>query len=277
MEIEENEENIELFTSATDQSDSPNELLNSLQEPEEGSATGEHHQGSLADCMAINATHLDLTEDHIVDDVSSLSDFVSFPDDPTAVHIASQGVLSTALALQCKRDPGRSECSGWKVGKQNLTTGNHPEQGILPAKMHRKQRRDNEKVYTVPVGNGLKQFLDTHTLVKGLYLNRGKRDIKRNLVSLQRNNEAVDKGSWQRGDRCHARNRLDDLFVPTVEGRTRVSLIEEKRIRDEYVVNWYLWCPGHGNCQRKCGGYGECVPGGLEIKFVWKTNAMQNS
>ena len=113
------------------------------------------------------------------------------------------------------------------------------------------------------MGQGLKQFLATHPLVKGLYLNRGKRDIKRNLVTLERHNKAVDKGSWQRGHLCHERNRLDDHFAPTVEGRTRVGLIEEKRIRDEYVVNWYLWCPGHGNCQRKCGGYGTCLPGEL--------------
>ena len=35
--------------------------------------------------------------------------------------------------------------------------------------------------------------------------------------------------------------------------------MDRKETRDEYVVNWYLFCPGRGNCVRKCGGIGRCV------------------
>ena len=268
IEIDE-EENIEFFSSAADQNDS-GELLGLTQ----GSCSeGGSNDGGVVDrrgakqtgCVVISPVsilqseqlgedeQLSLTEQNIVDaDVASLSDF-TFPEDPPVdgQQLINQ-ISPTPDLLEHQRDFNVK-----KNRKQLNTTAD--DQPILPAKMHRRQK--DEKVYTVPVGQGIKQFLATHPLVKGLYLNRGKRGVKKNLVSLERHNKAVDKGSWQRGHLCHARNRLDDHFIPTVEGKERVSLIQEKRIRDEYVVNWYLWCPGHGNCRRKCGGYGVCAPG----------------
>lgn len=189
-------------------------------------------------------------------DVVSLADF-SFPDES---QVPGQIIHTIPTDIDILQQQTRSKKKKSPKGRAKKLKQEEEDDNILPAKMHRKNK-DDDSVYTVPVGLDLKRFLAAHPLVRGLYLNRGKRDVKRNLVTIQRHNNAVDKGSWQRGHLCHERNRLDDHFVPTVEGKERISLIEEKRIRDEYVVNWYLWCPGHGNCQRKCGGYGTCEPG----------------
>ena len=94
-----------------------------------------------------------------------------------------------------------------------------------------------------------------------MYLNRGKRDTKRRFVSVIRQKSAFDTGSWKRGSNVHERNRLDDVFELTEEGTRRVEMIKNKERRDEYVVNWYLWCPGHSNCQRKCGSVGKGADG----------------
>ncbi len=121
--------------------------------------------------------------------------------------------------------------------------------------------KEGGAVHLVPVGIELKEFLKNHELFQRIYLNRGKRDIKKKLVTVSRQPWAVDTGSWKRGSKCHERNRLDDMFSLTPEGERKSALIAERRCRDEYVVNWYLWCPGHGNCVRKCGGAGVCRPG----------------
>ena len=171
---------------------------------------------------------------------------------------------STSQIISTSGSANKQNAADIKTPSQVLSHIEDNEEPILSAKMHRKNKPKGEVAH-VPVGQGLKKFLATHPLVTGLYLNRGKRDVKRHLVGLQRHNQAVDCGSWQRGSQCHERNRLDDHFIPSPEGHARISLIKEKRIRDEYVVNWYLWCPGHGNCRRKCGGYGKCVEGMLII------------
>ena len=131
---------------------------------------------------------------------------------------------------------------------------------VLQPKLHKRNRTDGD-IHYVGVGQGLKRFLGEHSMVRRLYLNRGKRDLKKKLVCVKRQEGAVDTGGWKRGRNFHQRNRLDDMFEVTAEGKAKQDLILEKRVRDEYVVNWYLWCPGHGNCQRKCGGYGTCVQG----------------
>ncbi|XP_070569447.1 uncharacterized protein [Ptychodera flava] len=113
----------------------------------------------------------------------------------------------------------------------------------------------------VTVGTPLKDFLTSHPSLKDVTLHRGKRDIKRDLVIMERHNTAVDKGSWQRGQHVHERNRYDDHFVATANGEKRIEEMRNKKKHDMYVVAWYLWCPGHGNCRRACGGYGQCVKG----------------
>lgn len=130
---------------------------------------------------------------------------------------------------------------------------------VLAPKLHRTKRHG--EIHFVPVGEALKIFLETHPLIQGIYLNRGKRDTKRKLVSIARQKTAIDTGSWKRGSRVHERNRLDDAFEFTDEGKRRREMINNKCRRDEYVINWYLWCPGHSNCQRKCGGLGICSEG----------------
>ena len=130
---------------------------------------------------------------------------------------------------------------------------------IRQARLHKKSSLGD--VANVAVGEPLKTYLGLHPLLKNLHLNRGKRDIKKKFIRLRRKEGAVDRGAWHRGHLVHARNRLDDLFELTAQGQERLSHIKEKGLRDVYVVNWYLWCPGRGNCQRKCGGFGECVEG----------------
>lgn len=111
------------------------------------------------------------------------------------------------------------------------------------------------------VGKGIHKFFAKHHKIRGIYLNKGKRHVKKDLVVLKRQDSAVDQGSWKRGNFIHDRNRLDDYFELTEEGRRKRTLLDKKMLRDEYVVNWYLFCPGHGNCKRNCGGYGKCVQG----------------
>jgi hypothetical protein len=131
------------------------------------------------------------------------------------------------------------------------------------AKTKNKPVGDGGEICFVKAGPHLKQLLNSHPMLRNLYLNRGKRDVKKHLVTPKHLQTAVDTGSWQRGKNIHQRNRLDDLFVYTEAGRSRSDLVKFENQREEYVVNWYLWCPGHGNCLRSCGGYGKCEPGKL--------------
>ncbi|XP_071079096.1 uncharacterized protein [Haliotis cracherodii] len=140
---------------------------------------------------------------------------------------------------------------------QSNTTNS--EEPILRAKLHKSA--DDGEVTNVDVGLTVKTFLRTHPAIRGIYLNKGKRDVKRNLVKMRRETLAVDVGSWQRGTHIHDRNRLDDHFELTEAGMEKKKRVEKRLSRDEYVVNWYMWCPGHGNCRRSCGGYGKCVNG----------------
>lgn len=111
------------------------------------------------------------------------------------------------------------------------------------------------------VGKNIYRFLATHHKIRGIYLNKGKRHVKRNLVELKRTDTAVDQGSWKRGNAINDRNRLDDYFEYTDEGRRKKKMLDKKMARDEFVVNWYLFCPGRGNCKRACGGHGKCING----------------
>jgi len=123
-------------------------------------------------------------------------------------------------------------------------------------------------VFSVDVGTALRAFFKVHDKVKGIHLNKGKRDIKKKLVVLKRQKDAVDKLTWSRSHHTLDRNRLDDSFEMTEDGRKKKEEIDRKNARDEYVVNWYMWCPGHGNCERKCGGIGTCKEG-MHILFIY--------
>ncbi|XP_078590550.1 uncharacterized protein LOC144870391 isoform X1 [Branchiostoma floridae x Branchiostoma japonicum] len=139
--------------------------------------------------------------------------------------------------------------------------GHRSQAAKSSASKRRKSKKAGDEYEYIGVGQPLKTFLMARDGLKEISLNRGKRDVKRNLVGMQRQNNAVDKGNWQRGKVIHERCRYDDFFVPTEEGTKRIQLVKEGKARDEYVVAWYLWCPGHGNCLRKCGGYGKCNEG----------------
>jgi hypothetical protein len=138
--------------------------------------------------------------------------------------------------------------------------------GFLGAKLHKSSMFG--EVNFVEVGMKVHEFLKEHPLIQGIYLNKGKRAIKKNYVTLCRQKSVKDnlKLSWKRGEKSQGRNCLDDFFEYTEEGRARKSKIERKLVRDEYAVSWYMWCPGHGNCIRKCGGRGKCISGKA---FFW--------
>ncbi|XP_033114913.1 uncharacterized protein LOC117115296 isoform X2 [Anneissia japonica] len=135
------------------------------------------------------------------------------------------------------------------------------------SKSKRKKKDDGCHVstrnYIAPVGIGLQKFLLNLDLLQGLKLHHGKRDVKRKFVKMQRQETAMKIKSWQRGQRIHENVRYDDHFLLTEEGKKLAQQMKRRERRVQYVVNWYIWCPGHGNCLRKCGGYGQCVEGRL--------------
>ena len=176
------------------------------------------------------------------------------------VFSEAPGSLSIVVDQYTFHVTERQENTSKVTKKKNRSKVTETESGILAPKMRRINKSDSE-IDHVNVGKNLKTFLANHTLLKGVYLNRGKRDIKKQFVTLKRNDSAIDQGSWKRGQFCHARNRLDDMFELTPAGQVRQQQILEGQLRDEYVVNWYLWCPGHGRCLRQCGGIGQCVTG----------------
>ncbi|KAH9496106.1 hypothetical protein Btru_012025 [Bulinus truncatus] len=129
---------------------------------------------------------------------------------------------------------------------------------IKSAKIHYLKTK-GELLY-VPVGTSLKSFINEHPLVQGIYLHKGKREIKKQLAQLCRQCDVGDQmTSWRRGKEILERNRFDDYFDLTEEGKKEQEDVLASRKRDQYVVNWYVWCPGHSNCKRKCGGFGVCV------------------
>ncbi|ESO94330.1 hypothetical protein LOTGIDRAFT_232559 [Lottia gigantea] len=166
-----------------------------------------------------------------------------------------------------KRIRKRSESKDVYNFDSNSDSDNGPMSQTQKQKSFKKARihnraDQNKEVSFVPVGQGMIQFLHTHPAIQGIYLNKGKRHIKKNLVNLKRQESAVDKGSWERQGHKLERNRFDDYFEATDQGKEKSEEIGNCLARDEYVVNWYVWCPGRGgNCQRKCGGYGTCLEG----------------
>ena len=116
---------------------------------------------------------------------------------------------------------------------------------------------------SVPVGPKLLEFLNSHESIKDVCLCRGKRRIKEDLVTMVRDPSAVEKNTWNRGKKVNQRCRYDDHFVLTEKGQEMNNVPGIKGCKNPYVVSWYLWCSGQGNCKRKCGGYGECKHGKL--------------
>ncbi|XP_030854966.1 uncharacterized protein LOC115929592 isoform X1 [Strongylocentrotus purpuratus] len=139
--------------------------------------------------------------------------------------------------------------------------GKAPKQKKPTKKATSKKTKPEAMVHKIQAGKPLNTFLRTCALLTDITLSRGKRNVKRHLVTRQRGDQEVDTGIWKRGEQVQERNRVDDLFAPTDKGRKEQELIKKNKRRDEYVVAWYLWCPGHGKCHRKCGGYGACVEG----------------
>ncbi|XP_064599685.1 LOW QUALITY PROTEIN: uncharacterized protein LOC135466213 [Liolophura sinensis] len=169
---------------------------------------------------------------------------------------AAKADVSTGIATAS--ETVESSRKGAKLSRKSQSGISKRE--ILRAKIH-KVRTNEYPIDYVEVGEKFKAYFQTHPAIRGIYLNKGKREVKRNLVVLSRADKAVDRGSWQRGKHVHERNRLDDHFQLTEEGKKKREMILKRLHRDEYAVNWYLFCPGHGNCRRKCGGYGKCVEG----------------
>lgn len=139
---------------------------------------------------------------------------------------------------------------------------------IKTAKIHN-IRQHGELLY-VPVGKSFKEFIKEHPMIQGIYLHKGKREIKKQLAQLCRQYDVSDKmTTWRRGSEILERNCFDDYFELTETGKKEQEEVLSSRKRDQYIVNWYVWCPGHGNCRRKCGGYGACVHGEYSSKCTF--------
>ncbi|KAK0041973.1 gephyrin [Biomphalaria pfeifferi] len=148
--------------------------------------------------------------------------------------------------------PNNTQNSSWHKLKDPVSTS------IKSAKIHYMKSK-GELLY-VPVGDSLRSFINEHPMVQGIYLHKGKREIKKQLAQLCRQYDSGDRmTSWRRGKEILERNRFDDFFELTEEGRKEQGEVLASRKRDQYVVNWYVWCPGHSNCRRKCGGFGMCL------------------
>nr|KAI8735146.1 gephyrin-like [Biomphalaria glabrata] len=148
--------------------------------------------------------------------------------------------------------PNNTPNSSWHKLKDPVSTS------IRSAKIHYMKSK-GELLY-VPVGDSLRSFINEHPMVQGIYLHKGKREIKKQLAQLCRQYDSGDRmTSWRRGKEILERNRFDDFFELTEEGRKEQEEVLASRKRDQYVVNWYVWCPGHSNCRRKCGGFGMCL------------------
>lgn len=161
------------------------------------------------------------------------------------------------LSSNKKRNNGQKN-KQVKTASANNSIVKQSKQG---SKYPRRHAVKDGTVCFAQVGKGAKLWTQEHPLIRGIYLNKGKRDVKRHLVKMKRQPSAVDTGSYLRNGKINDKNRIDDFFEYTKLGLERRRQFEENQARDEYVVNWYMWCPGHGNCLRKCGGYGKCVEG----------------
>ncbi|XP_005090819.2 uncharacterized protein LOC101848404 [Aplysia californica] len=131
---------------------------------------------------------------------------------------------------------------------------------IRSAKIHN-MKNQGELLY-VAVGQGVCRFASEHPMTRGVRLHKGKREVKRQLVRLRRRSDLDLQETlvtWRRGKEVLERNRFDDFFELTADGLCEQAEVHACRRRDQYVVNWYVWCPGHGNCRRKCGGFGICL------------------
>ncbi|XP_045171430.2 uncharacterized protein LOC123533700 isoform X2 [Mercenaria mercenaria] len=209
--------------------------------------------------------------------IDSLRNLKQFASKDASADAVSKDSIETALSEDSdsavKSLPSQSEIKKDKV-KFNLSRvisrsvsvntdediDQNKSQNRVISKKAKIHSRDAEVCFA-QVGRSAKIWMQEHPQIKGIYLNKGKREVKRNIVSLKRLPTAVDKGSYMRNGRINDKNRIDDGFVFTEEGQSRRDLFEEGKVRDEYVVNWYMWCPGHGNCKRKCGGFGKCEEG----------------
>ncbi len=118
----------------------------------------------------------------------------------------------------------------------------------------------------IPVGTDeLEDFLGKNSVTRNTNLNRKLLDVKRKFVTQGTNDKQKENFTYtlKKEDlsvKCR-RNRLSDRFVLTDEGREKQRLVHEDIAEDVCVANWVLYCPGHSNCLRKCGGLGSCTAG----------------
>ena len=227
----------------------------------------------------------DLGDTSAEQEFKSVKDNTSKPDNSTAIinkendstaDIVSEMVTSGAQILYefSQGSLSRKENShiqNFNINEDNSDVKSLKETRVVEHSNIRKRKMKTTKavkhkcneseISFAQVGESAKIFIQKHPLLHGIYLNKGKREVKRRLIKLKRHKNAIDKGSYLRNGKINDKNRIDDLFEYTEEGKKKKDAIDENNARDEYVVNWYMWCPGRGNCLRKCGGYGSCVSG----------------
>ena len=228
--------------------------------------------------------HKKQLNDHDVTNLADTTntDSVDISECAQALCEMSQQTMNDSNMIGAKNDTSSTENNGGNMDnnlhspseKGNCEKLEDKGKEITSKKKYRvlstkpKRHQKDAEVCFAQVGASAKIWTLKHPLINGIYLNKGKREIKKNLVKLKRQPSAVDKTSYLRNGKVNDRNRIDDYFEFTEEGKKKRERFEEGLVRDEYVVNWYMWCPGHGNCLRQCGGYGKCIEGMMMIYLL---------
>ncbi|XP_052234926.1 uncharacterized protein LOC127847213 [Dreissena polymorpha] len=114
-------------------------------------------------------------------------------------------------------------------------------------------------------GHGLENFLCEHTKLKDIHLHREKRALKNLLVSFDVDDKLKEGFTYMSSKQgkhiLNRRNRLSDTLCLPEAGREKCAAVKHGIDTDVQLVCWGFYCPGQGNCQRACGGYGRCAEG----------------
>src|SRR5262249_13308114 len=116
-----------------------------------------------------------------------------------------------------------------------------------------------------PLGRAVERWIYSLPVVSVVKLNCQSRKklneaVKEELISFERVPNAFDHLEWTTSRGVKSTNRLDDIISLTDKGRKQAEAVLTGNGRNRKVWWWVHFCPGYGNCRRKCGGLGQCSP-----------------
>lgn len=221
--------------------------------------SGKDYTGIVSTNVAINVSK-DTSDSPRVIEMDTVTEYSAETFNKEIVDYANSNESGRSKSHCCFRNEEETVRSSEKT-HQNVGVNTEYKRPYRVISKNAKIHAREAEVCFAQVGKSARIWTQEHPQIKGIYLNKGKRQVKRELVELRREATAIDRGSYMRNGLINDKNRIDDGFVFTAIGERRRDLFEEGKVRDEYVVNWYMWCPGHGNCKRKCGEFGKCQEG----------------